>query len=282
MMASIEPRPPRDAMLPEPCRVLRREAETGGIFTIEVSAPGDSFDFLPGQFNMLYVFGVGEVPISISGDPRGRATLVHTTRSVGLVTQAINRLQVGDTIGVRGPFGSAWPLAEARGKDVLVIAGGLGLAPLRPAICQLLDQRADYGRISILCGARGPADLLYRGDLSSWRERHQVPVEVTVDFADRSWHGQVGVVTRLIAQADVDPDNAVALVCGPEIMMRYSLQELLARGFKSTAIYLSMERNMHCALGICGRCQYGPHFLCKDGPVLSYDRVEPLFKVREM
>jgi NAD(P)H-flavin reductase len=272
----------RDAMLPEPYQVLRRQREVEGTYTIVLQAASTGFEFLPGQFNMLYVFGVGEVPISISGDPACREQLVHTTRSVGLVTQAINRLSPGDHVGVRGPFGSAWPLAEAQGKDLLIVAGGLGLAPLRPVIYSLLYQRQRYGNISILCGARNPADILYREELSWWRERCKLPVAVTVDFADRSWHGKVGVVTRLIAQAAVDPGNAVALVCGPEAMMRYSLQELLARGFSCADIYLSMERNMQCALGFCGHCMFGPHFLCKDGPVLRYDKVEQLFNLREM
>ena len=271
-----------DAMLPQPCVVLNRHAEIAGTSTLELQPPATGFSFVPGQFNMLYVFGVGEVPISISGDPDCDDRLVHTTRSVGLTTQAVNRLQPGDTVGVRGPFGSGWPLAEARGRDVVIIAGGLGLAPLRPAICYLLQRREDYGTISILCGARSPAEILYRRDLSLWREQHQLPVMVTVDFAERSWHGEVGVVTRLIARAPFVAERAMALVCGPEIMMRYAIQELLGRGLGAEQIYLSMERNMQCALGFCGHCQFGPHFVCKDGPVLRYDRVEALFSVREI
>ena len=273
---------PGDAMLPQPCRVIQRHPEITGTCSLEIQAPGDGFNFQPGQFNMLYVFGIGEVPISISGDPVRRDTLVHTTRSVGMTTEAINRLNADDSVGIRGPFGSAWPLAEARGRDVVVIAGGLGLAPLRPAIYALLKRRKDYGAIHILCGARSPAEILYRQELAHWRARYQLSVAVTVDFADRSWQGNVGVVTQLIARAAFDADNAVALVCGPEAMMRYSIQELMGRGMCREAIYLSMERNMQCALGFCGHCQFGPHFLCKDGPVLRFDRVEQLLKLREI
>ena len=271
-----------DAMIPVPCRVLRRWEELAGTVSLELQAPVEDFAFQPGQFNMLYVFGVGEVPISISGDPRRRDRLVHTSRSVGFTTQAINRLKEGDTVGVRGPFGSAWPLPVASGKDVLVIAGGLGLAPLRPAIYQLLSQRERYGNISILYGAKSPAEVLYSQELALWRKQRKISVDVTVDFADRGWSEKVGVVPRLIAGCRFDPGNVVVLVCGPEAMMRYTVQELVACGVSCASIFISMERNMQCALGYCGHCQFGPHFICKDGPVLRYDQIEHLFNLREI
>jgi NAD(P)H-flavin reductase len=269
-------------MVPVPCRVLRRSRETADCCTLVVEAPGGAADFLPGQFNMLYLFGVGEVPISISGDHRQRDRLVHTTRAVGPVTQAIQELRRGDSVGVRGPFGSAWPLQQAQGRDVLIIGGGLGLAPLRPAIYALLRQRRRYGNITVLYGARSPEELLFRRELSLWRERRGIHVEVTVDCAGRGWHGRVGVVTRLIPQCRFDPASAVALICGPETMMQYAVGELLAAGLGADNVYLSMERNMKCALGLCGHCQLGPLFVCRDGPVLSYARVERLLATREL
>lgn len=226
---------------------------------------------------MLYVFGVGEVPISISGDPTQPYSLVHTIRAVGTVTRAMQALQRGDTVGVHGPFGSSWPVAEAAGKDVVLVAGGLGLAPLRPVLYHLLAQRAAYGKVVLLYGARTPADLLYRRQLEQWRGRLDVEVSVTVDRAADSWRGHVGVVTQCIAQAPFDPLDTVAMVCGPEVMMRFAIMALLKHGVEEAQILLSMERNMKYAVGFCGHCQFGPTLLCKDGPVLHYDRIKNWF-----
>jgi NAD(P)H-flavin reductase len=203
-------------------------------------------------------------------------------RAVGTVTTAVCRLKRGDILGVRGPFGSPWPVEEAAGKDVVVAAGGIGLAPLRPALLTLLAHRERYGRIVLLYGARSPQELLYASQLLQWRGRFDLDVEVTVDTASREWKGNVGVVTTLIPRAPFDPEEVVAMVCGPEVMMRFTLAGLQDRGVPPESIYISMERNMKCAVGFCGHCQYGPTFVCKDGPVFRYDRVASLFKVREV
>jgi NAD(P)H-flavin reductase len=240
------------------------------------------FSYAPGQFTMLYVFGVGEVPISISGDPAEPRLLVQTIRAVGTVTQALRKLRRGDVVGVRGPYGSAWPIQEAVGSDVIIVAGGLGLAPLRPALYAVLSHRAEYGAIALVYGARTPQDMLYVRELEHWRSRFDISVEVTVDSAAADWGGHVGVVTTLIPSIQFDPFSTIALVCGPEIMMRFTVQELFERGLTSEQIFVSLERNMKCAVGFCGHCQFGPHFVCKDGPVFRYEQIQPLFGKREI
>jgi NAD(P)H-flavin reductase len=270
-------------MAPRPYRVERVRTETGDTFTLDLApAEGVGSAFLPGQFNMLYAFGIGEVPISISSDPQETPALKHTTRVVGAVTKALGRLKRGDTLGLRGPFGSHWPLAEAAGRDCLIVAGGIGLAPLRPALYRLVAQRAEYRRVVLLYGTRTPADILYRRELERWRGKFDLDIYVTVDRADSSWRGNVGVVPSLIARAPFDPAGVVALVCGPEVMMRFTLMELQRRGVAAERIYLSMERNMKCALGFCGHCLYGPTFICKDGPVFRFDRIAPWFSIPEV
>jgi NAD(P)H-flavin reductase len=275
---------PAEPMLPLPYRVLKVGRETADTFTLTLAPASGSrgFSFAPGQFNMLYVFGVGEVPISISGDPDRPETLVHTVRAVGAVSRAICGLKKGDTLGVRGPFGAPWPVAQAPGLDVLVIAGGLGLAPLRPAVYHLLARRPEYGNLELIYGARTPEDMVYRQELERWRGRFDFRVHVTVDAARGDWRGNVGVVPNIISRARFDPDQTMALICGPGVMMRFTVQELLSQGLKMENIYLSMERNMKCGLGLCGHCQLGPFFVCKDGPVYSYDRLRDWFLTREV
>lgn len=273
-----------DPMLPVPHRIVRMRRETHDVFTLEL-APLDGappMRFQPGQFNMLYVFGVGESAISVSGDPANAKSLVHTVRAVGTVTNAMSKLKRGDVLGVRGPFGAPWPVAEAIGKDVVLIAGGIGLAPLRPVMNHMLANRKNYGRVVLLYGARTPADLLFERELESWRGRFDLSVEATLDSASPDWRGHVGVVTTLIGRSQFDPLDSIAMMCGPEVMMRFSIQELQKRGLSVEQIYVSMERNMKCAIGFCGHCQYGPAFVCKDGPVFRYDRIERLFKLREI
>jgi NAD(P)H-flavin reductase len=270
------------AMVPEAYVVHRRTKETHDTFTLELEAKtGAATAFRAGQFNMLYVFGLGEVPISMSGDP-SRQRLLHTVRSVGKVTEAITRLGRGEVIGVRGPFGSNWPVGEAAGRDIVVVAGGIGMAPLRPVIYTLLAGRKRYGRVALLYGARTPRDLLYQRELKKWRGRLDIDLEVTVDSADASWRGDVGVVTKLIRRATFDPGNATVMICGPEVMMRFTAAELRSRGVEQENIFLSMERNMKCAVGYCGHCQFGPTFICKDGPVFRLDRLEPWLNIREL
>lgn len=273
-----------DPMLPQPYRVQRVWRELRDTCTLElVSDSGTAeLSFAPGQFTMLYIFGVGEVPISISGDPTRPQTLVHTVRAVGTVTQALQRAKRGDVVGVRGPFGSSWPLEEARGNDVVLVAGGLGLAPLRPALYALLSHRDNYGRVVLLYGARTPQDMLYARELEQWRGRFDLDVEVSVDSASDAWRGQVGVVTTYIPKVPFDPLNTTAMICGPEVMMRFTVLELQKRGVEAAGIFVSMERNMKCAIGFCGHCQFGPTFICKDGPVFRYDRIQPWFGKREI
>ncbi|HUF09922.1 MAG TPA: FAD/NAD(P)-binding protein [Rhodothermales bacterium] len=268
-------------MIPEPFTITRRQKETVDTFTIELERESGPFAFQPGQFNMLYAFGVGEVPISISGRPFATDRLVHTIRDVGTVTTALGKLKTGDQVGVRGPFGSSWPTDLAEGKDVIVAAGGIGLAPIRPAIEQVLAHREKYGRFIILYGARTPESILYGRDLGKWSARLDTDVLVTVDRASRSWRGHVGVITDLLRNAPVAPENAVVFVCGPEIMMHYVVLNLRGRGFSGEQIFVSLERNMQCAEGRCGRCQLGPAFVCKDGPVFRFTDIEPYFGVRE-
>ncbi|MDZ7799684.1 MAG: FAD/NAD(P)-binding protein [Trueperaceae bacterium] len=252
-------------------------------FTLDLHAPtGSVLSFEPGQFNMLYVFGVGEIPISISSDPADTSRLLHTTRVVGTVTRAMSNLRPGDTIGVRGPFGHGWPLSAAEGKDVVIVTGGIGLAPLRPALYAMLGARDRFGKIVLLYGARTPEDILYWEELEAWRARFDLEVHVTVDRATGDWRGNVGVVTKLIPRAPFDPRNTVSLTCGPEIMMRFTTQELAKRGVAGDDVFVSMERNMKCAVGLCGHCQYGPSFVCKDGPVYPYPEIASIFGVPEV
>jgi NAD(P)H-flavin reductase len=267
------------AYLPTPLVIRHAARELEDVITLTLDVPG-GLEFRPGQFNMLYVHPVGEVAISISGDSTEPERLVHTIRSVGNVTRAIVALGEGNVLGVRGPYGTGWPLDEVRGRDVVVVAGGLGLAPLRSAILHVLAHRADYGQVTILFGARSPSQLLYRDDLTRWRGRFDCHLEAIVDRASRDWFGNVGVVTRLVADAAIGPDAAV-FVCGPEIMMRFVLRELERRGVPSSSIWLALERNMKCGIGMCGHCQLGPLFVCKDGPVHRLDRLTPIFFVRE-
>ena len=279
-----EPTLPANPMCPAVAVIGRRRRETRDIYSLELRPHDESrgFDFAPGQFNMLYLFGQGEVAISISGDPRRTDTIVHTIRAVGPITAGLGKLKRGASVGIRGPFGSGWPVDVVKGCDVIIVAGGVGLAPLRPALCHLLSRRSDYGKISVLYGTRTPEDLLFVRQLEQWRGRFDLHVEVTVDTASAGWGGDVGVVTTLIPRAQFDPARTFGFICGPEVMMRFTLRALMARGVRPDRLFLSMERNMKCAVGFCGHCQLGPTFICKDGPVFRYDRLAPWFGVREL
>lgn len=277
-----------DPMLPVVYEVRRARRELPDTVTLEMEpVPGEGgqapprMAFAPGQFNMLYAFGVGEVAISISGDPTAAGPLVHTVRAVGRVSAALCALKAGDQLGVRGPFGVPWPVDESAGQDIVVVAGGIGLAPLRPALYQVLAARPRYGKVALCYGTRTPRDLLYPKEVSRWRGRHDLQVEVTVDHASPEWQGNVGVVTTILGRVGFDPGQTVGLLCGPEVMMHFAARELLRLGVARERIYVSMERNMKCAIGLCGHCQLGPAFVCKDGPVFSYERAEPLMRVRE-
>ena len=272
-----------EPMRPYPYCVQRVRKETADTFTLDLAPVEEALpSCLPGQFNMLYLFGMGEAPISMSGSPTHSTAIVHTSRAVGEVTRPMRQLRRGDVIGLRGPFGSAWPVEEAQGNDIVLVAGGIGLAPLRPVLYHVLVNRPRYGRVVLLYGARTPDDLLYARELEQWRGRFDLDVQVTVDSASPSWHGHVGVVTRFIAGAALDPESTVAMMCGPEVMMRFAAAELQRRGIGADHIFVSMERNMKCAIGFCGHCQFGPTFVCKDGPVFRYDRILPWFGKREI
>ncbi len=272
-----------DPMIPRLFLVKRKVRESHDTVTLDLQPenPEEKPEFSPGQFNMLYTFGIGEVPISISGPAKGSDRYLQTIRGVGKVTQALNRLQRGQSVGLRGPFGNAWPIEEAKGRDVIIMAGGIGLAPLRPAIYSLLAQRHQYGDICLLYGARTQEDLLFLKEFESWRGRYGVQVRVTIDTGDQNWKGNVGVVTTLIPRVSFEPSNSIAMICGPEIMMRFSAMELIHAGLSEDKIYITMERNMKCAVGFCGHCQFGPAFICKDGPVFRYDRIKPFISLRE-
>lgn len=269
-------------MTPVLHRVVSSTRETADTWTLELESLAAPVAIAPGQFNMLYAFGVGEVPISVSSVSELDGPLVHTIRNVGAVTAALCASRAGDVIGVRGPFGTTWPLDEAVGGDLLIVAGGIGLAPLRPAMHHALAHRARFGDVCLLVGARNPAELLYPAELEEWRGRFDVDVRVTVDTAVGEWHGRVGVVTRLIPHADFDPQTATVLLCGPEAMIRFTAYALLDAGVAPERIWVSQERNMQCGVGHCGHCQLGPFLLCRDGPVLRYDLVAPLLEVREL
>lgn len=239
-----------------------------------------TYTFQPGQFNMLYVPGYGEAAISISSDPADGASIAHTIRQVGNVTNAIGRMRAGDQIGLRGPFGRPWPVEDFRGSDVIIAAGGIGLPPLRPVVYHLIRHRDDYGRVVVLYGAREPDELVFADAYAGWQDQG-IEVMVSVDRADDTWTGLVGVVPLHFYRLRVDPANTVVFSCGPEIMMRFVVFEALARRVPKDRIFLSMERNMRCGQGGCGHCQIGPFFACQDGPVFSYSRIEPFFGVED-
>jgi NAD(P)H-flavin reductase len=282
MSASAElSSPVAGAMVPQPFVVRRRRRETSDTWTLTLEPlTGEGISPQPGQFTMLYAFGIGEVPISVSGADGG--LLVHTVRAVGAVSSAICAAKPSTVLGVRGPFGTTWPLGEAAGRDVLVVAGGVGLAPLRTAVQALERSRSDYGEVTLLYGGRTPGDLLFRGELDALRRRGKLNIDVTVDAARPDWTGKVGVVPKLIEAAAFDGESVIALVCGPEVMMHFSVVALRQRGVASHRIHLSMERNMRCAVGHCGHCQLGSTLVCRDGAVYSYDRLESLMRVREL
>jgi len=238
-----------------------------------------AYRFDPGQFNMLYIPGVGEVAISLSADPSSRTTWAHTIRAVGNVTRSLAALRPGETLGLRGPYGSSWPLAQIEGADVVLVAGGIGLAPLRPAICHLLAHSARYGSLTLLYGGRTPASLLFAQEYHAWAKRG-LPVETTVDRWVPGWPGRVGVVNLLLERMRLArTSGTIILTCGPEVMMKYVVRSALDRGITPDRIWCSLERNMQCAVGFCGHCQLGPAFLCKDGPILRADRVMPFLSV---
>jgi len=244
-------------------------------------ADGVPLRFEPGQYTMLGILGIGEVPISISGDPHAPEVLQHTVRDVGGVTHALVHARPGALLDVRGPYGRGWSVLDGAGGDVVFVAGGIGLAPLRPALLDVIEHRARFGRVVVLYGTRSPSDLLYRAELDDWRAA-DIEVAVTVDYGPPRYSGRVGLVTALIPRAGFDPGRTLALVCGPEVMMRFAASALVARGVPADRVRLSMERNMKCGVGLCGHCQLRELFICIDGPVLPFAQLESLLQVRQL
>ena len=274
---------PTAGMVPRRFVVTSTRRDTHDTHTLELaSLDGEPLGFEPGQFTMLLAFGVGEVPISISGDPARPDVLVHTIRDVGSVSHALATAPPGAVLGVRGPFGTGWEAERGRGGDVVIVAGGIGLAPLRPSILQIAAAREDFDRVVLLYGARSPEEILYADEQRAWAAQHGIDVAVTVDSAAHAWRGRVGLVTQLIGRASFDPARALALLCGPEVMMRHSARALADRGVAPERLRLSMERNMKCGIGLCGHCQLREHFCCVDGPVFGFDQMAPLMTVGEL
>jgi NAD(P)H-flavin reductase len=254
--------------------VMARVEETRDMFTISLriadEAQRAAFRFHPGQFNMLYLFGIGEVPISIASDPDRAEVLDHTVRAVGRTTRALARVQPGERLGLRGPFGRGWPMAAAAGGDLVIVTGGLGCAPVVAAIEYAIRRRQRFRRLVILQGVKHSADMLWRERYAAWARLPDTLVKLAADVADHSWTGHVGQVTTLIDQAEFDAEQATVLMCGPEPMMLAGARRLLERGVADNRIWVSLERNMHCGVGHCGHCQMGPYFVCGDGPVFPY------------
>ncbi len=287
MTTSLNPAPtvdPYDPFVPHPARIQAIVAEVASIDTyaleFEDADTRRKYRFQPGQFNMLYLPGIGEAAISISSDPNQPESLLHTVRAVGNVTTALTHRKPGDQILLRGPFGSSWPLDECRGCDLVIAAGGVGLPPLRPAIYEIMQHRDQFGRVMLLYGARTPSDLLFQDEYDAW-QRAGIEVEITVDIGDVGWSGHIGVVPALFERLTLDPARTRLFTCGPEIMMRFVIYEALERGVESHQTYLSIERNMNCAVGFCGHCQLGPTFVCKDGPVFNFEQIDEYLGVED-
>jgi NAD(P)H-flavin reductase len=281
MATAAEDVRPAGTFVPSPFRVLERRQDTVDTWTLAFEPLGEGFAVAPGQFVMVYAFGIGEVPISVSGPPEHVGeSVVLTVRDVGAVTHAICSSEPGAVLGLRGPLGNSWPVESAAGGDVIVVAGGIGLAPLRPVVLHALAHRSAFDSVSVLYGARTPGDLLYTDELEAWRG--ELAVEVTVDAADTSWTGRVGVVPQLVERAVFRPEAARAFVCGPEVMIDFTVQALRERGVLDERIFLSLERDMRCGVGLCGHCQLGPTLICRDGPVYTHAQVASLLEVREL
>jgi NAD(P)H-flavin reductase len=276
--------PDPNLLLPLEAEIVARTRESGNIFSLHLRLLDDAarmaFRYAPGQFNMLYLYGVGEVPISIVDDVLDGEVLIHTVRALGRVTRGLAQLQVGDRIGLRGPYGRGWPLIAAQGRDVLVITGGLGCAPVVAVIHRVFRHRKQYGHLTIIQGVRHSDDLIWREHYDRWRDEPDTTVLLAADKAGPGWSWHVGLVTELFREMNFDPQRAMAMLCGPELMMRSSAEQLTARGLPEDMLYLNMERNMQCAVAQCGHCQYGSRFVCRDGPVFAYADVKELLGVR--
>ena len=269
---------------PHEAIILERIQEGPNLFTMRLKFTDqkiqDAYEFEPGQFNMLYLYGVGEIAISIVSDPEDSYIIDHTIRVVGRVTKGMTNLKAGDRIGLRGPYGRGWPMQESKNKDIVVVTGGLGCAPVVSVINYIEQRREDYGHLNIVQGVKHTADFIWKERYDKWRELPDTKVLLAADVGEALWPWHVGPVTSLFDQIVFDPDNVAVMMCGPEGMMRVVCDHMLDKNVSAEQLYLSMERNMQCAIGHCGHCQYGSKFICKDGPVFSFDKVRDLFETK--
>lgn len=271
-------------MAPVPYRVIGRVAENRDSATLRLAPVAEVLPTpAPGEFMMMYAFGIGEVAISVSGVPEAPdATITHTIRAVGAVSRKLHDAETGTVIGLRGPFGTSWGVPDAAGRDLVIVAGGVGLAPLRPVLLAALRDRHRFGRVTLIAGARSREDFLFTAELDDWARRDDIDVHLTVDVPVQGWPGEVGFVTAPLRRLPLRPDVTTAFLCGPEVMMRNGAAELIRKGMVRNDIRVSLERNMQCGVGWCGHCQLGPLLLCRDGPVVGYDVAEPLLRIREL
>ena len=264
--------------------ILERIQESADLFTLRLKFTDpdiqDNYVFEPGQFNMLYLYGVGEIAISIVSDPEDSHIIDHTIRVLGRVTRGMANLKTGDRIGLRGPYGRGWPMLEAKNKDVVIVTGGLGCAPVVSVINYIEQRRDQYGRLNIVQGVKHSADFIWKDRYDDWRKLADTKVLLAADVGESLWPWHIGPVTVLFDQLEFDADNVSVMMCGPEGMMRAACKYMLNEQVPAAQLFLSMERNMQCAVGHCGHCQYGSQFICKDGPVFSYDKIQPLFDTR--
>ncbi|MCW8386249.1 FAD/NAD(P)-binding protein [Fluoribacter dumoffii] len=274
-------KPIPDPYLPLEALIVDKIEESATIFTLHLRfldpQHHQQFLFYPGQFNMLYLYGVGEVAISIVSDPEQKEILTHTIRAIGRVTKALQKLKPGERIGVRGPFGRGWPLEQAKNKDVIVLTGGLGCAPSVSIIEYILARREQYGKLSILQGVKHSDDFIFRKQYDIWKKSPNTIIHIAADQAGPKWPWSVGYVTDMIDKLHLNPVNSIVMMCGPEMMMNTAVKVFKQKGMAEDSLYLSMERNMECGIGQCGHCQYGGLFICKDGPVFAYSEIKELF-----
>ena len=273
-----------DPYLPFEAEVVEKIEETPTVFTLRLRFTDanvqEQYSFQPGQFNMVYLFGAGEIAISVVSDPKSDEYYEHTIRTVGQVSNAMAKLKRGDKLGVRGPYGRAWPLEEAKGKDVVLVTGGLGCAPVVSVINYIMHRREQYEKLFILQGIKRSDDHVFKEKYALWQKQKNTEVFIAANQADPSWPFYTGNITDYIAKLNIEPSNTVSMMCGPEGMMKVSVDGLLQKGVSDEDLYLSIERNMHCAVGHCGHCQYGGLFVCKDGPVFPYNEIKALFEVK--
>ncbi len=274
----------KNAYLPSEVEVVDRIQESPGLFTLRLRLTDveqqSRYHFEPGQFNMLYLYGVGEIAISIVSDPSDEHIIDHTIRVVGRVTRGFDKLRPGDRLGLRGPFGRGWPMSATEQHDVVVVTGGLGCAPVVSVINYITHRRERYGHLNIVQGVKHSNDFIWRERYDQWRELPDTQVLLAADSGDALWPWHIGRVTDLFSNLSYDPQRVSVMMCGPEGMMQVVVKNMLAMGVKENQMWLSMERNMQCAVGHCGHCQYGGKFICRDGPVFNYTEVKPLFSVR--